>query len=83
MALLAMRQPKPWEPAAGNRSAEADVQLGMMLARYDRAIARSLVEPLAGENGRRTPYFSRRGELYAAAAAIDPIWAFQLVEAVA
>ena len=53
----------------------------MMLARYDRAIARSLVEPLARGNGPAAVYFSSRGELYAAAAAIDPKWAVALVEA--
>ena len=53
----------------------------MMLARYDRSIARSLLEPLVLGRGPALPYFSARGELYAAAAAIDPNWAVALVEA--
>ena len=53
----------------------------MMLARYDRAIARSLVEPLVRGTGTAPVYFSSRGELHVAAAAIDPKWAVTLVEA--
>ena len=78
---LAMRQPNPWETIPRGRHAEADVQLAMMLARYDRAIARTLVEPLAQGTGPAPVYFSSRGELYVAAAAIDPKWAVALVEA--
>ena len=76
-----MRQPNPWETNPSGRPAQADVLLAMMLARYDRAIARSLVEPLARGAGPAAVYFSSRGELYAAAAAIDPKWAVALVEA--
>jgi hypothetical protein len=78
---LAMRLPQPWETIPSGRHAEADVQLAMMLARYDRAIARSLVEPLARADSRAAAYLSNRGELYVAAAAIDPKWAVALVEA--
>ena len=46
---LAMRQPRPWETSPSGGHASADVLLAMMLARYDRPIARSLVEPLARE----------------------------------
>jgi hypothetical protein len=56
------------------------VQLATALARYDRAIARSLIEPLAQGDGPARPYLSRLGELYVAAAAIDPKWAVVLVE---
>jgi RNA polymerase sigma factor (sigma-70 family) len=78
---LALRAPKPWETAPADRTAEADVQLAMMLARYDRAIARSLLEPLALGSGPARAYVSMRGELHAAAAGIDPKWAVALVEA--
>ncbi len=78
---LAMRQPNPWETMPRGRHAEADVQLAMMLARYDRAIARSLIEPFAQGGRQAAVYFSYRGELYAAAAVIDPKWAVALVEA--
>ena len=80
-APLALRPPSPWETNPGGRLAQSDVLLAMMLARYDRAIARSLVEPLTRGNGPAAVYFSSRGELHAAAAAIDPSWAVALVEA--
>src|SRR5262249_48257928 len=35
---LAMRQPVPWEAEPRGQAANADVQLAMMLARYDRSI---------------------------------------------
>ena len=78
---LAMRPPIPWETNPSGRSAYADVLLAMMLARYDRPIARSIVEPIARGTGQAPVYFSRQGELYAAAAVIDPKWAAAIVEA--
>jgi hypothetical protein len=78
---LAMREPNLWETEPRGRHAEADVQLAMMLAWYDRAIAGSLVEPFAQGSGPAPGFFSSRGELYAAAATIDPKWAVALVEA--
>ena len=80
---LSMRKPKPWETGPAGPAGHADVLLGMMLARYDRGIARSLVGPVAGGGGQGRAYFSSRGELYAAATAIDPKWAVSLVEAMA
>ncbi len=81
---LAMRRPHPWEADLNGRMpGQADAPLAMMLARYDRAIAHSLVEPLARDTGPAHAYFSNRGELHAAAAAIDPKWAVALVEAMA
>ncbi len=79
---LAMRQPKPWETNPSGGHEYANLQLAMMLARYDRPIARSLVEPLVRGTGTSSVYFSSRGELHAAAAAIDPQWAVALVEAI-
>ena len=77
-----MRRPKPWDSGPGDRSAYADVLLAMTLARYDREIARSLIEPLVRGDDRSRPYFNtRRAELPAAVAAIDPKWAVELVEA--
>ena len=78
---LAMRPPNPWETNSGGGGRSADVLLAMMLARYDRPIARSLVEPLAQGTGTSPFHFSIRGELDVAAAAIDPQWAVVLVEA--
>ena len=73
----------PWETDAQrpHTCGQADVLLAMMLARYDRAIARSLIEPLAREPGRQPSMFVGRGELHVAAAVIDPKWAVALVEA--
>jgi protocatechuate 3,4-dioxygenase beta subunit len=78
---LAMRQPKPWDTGPNDRTAYADVMLAMMLSRYDRDIARSLLEPLVRGEGPARPYISPRDELPAAVAAIDPKWAVALVEA--
>jgi hypothetical protein len=81
---LAMRRPNPWKgDLNGRMPGQADAPLALMVARYDRAIARSLVEPLARGTGPAHAYFSNRGELHAAAAAIDPKWAVALVEAMA
>jgi hypothetical protein len=76
---LALRPPRPWQSQRGGQGAQEDVYLAMMLARYDREIARSLVDPLAA--GPAAALLSNRGEHYAAAAAIDPKWAVALVEA--
>jgi hypothetical protein len=80
---MAMRLPVLWDTQPANRAAYVDVQLAIMLARYDRALARSLIEPLTRDTGGRAAFFSGRGELYAAAAVIDPNWAVSLVEAMA
>ncbi len=77
---LAMRLPKPSEPDPSGRTTEAEVQLATAMARYDRTIARSLIEPLVQGDGAVRAYLSRRGELYAAAVAIDPKWAVAVVE---
>jgi hypothetical protein len=77
---LAMRPPKPWDAGPIDRSPYVDVLLAMFLARYDRAIARSLVEPLVPERGSASRFISNRSELHAAAAAIDPKWAVAIVE---
>jgi hypothetical protein len=79
---LAMRRPSGSDPVGNGSEAQSDVQLAMMLARYDRVLARSLIEPLTQQNGPAGPYISsRQGELYAAAAAIEPKWAVALVDA--
>ncbi len=78
---LAMRKPVPWEANPMGNAAHEDMQLAMMVARYDRAIARSLVEPIFSGTG-SAPLSRLSGEVsYATAAAIDPTWAAGLVEA--
>jgi hypothetical protein len=79
---LAMRLPKPWRANPDGQLAQSDVLLAMMLARYDRAIAESLIEPFAPRSGPAQVTLSNRGDLYAAAAAIDPKWAVALIEAI-
>jgi hypothetical protein len=78
---IAMRQPAPWQERPDGQAAEADVELAMMVARYDRLMARSLVEPLGPGKGLAFARFSNRGEFFVAAAVIDPKWAVELVEA--
>ena len=55
--------------------------LAVMLARYDRAVARALLDPLVGPDALASVRVGARGLPYAAAAAIDPGWAVGLVEA--
>jgi RNA polymerase sigma factor (sigma-70 family) len=78
---LTLRPPVLWENNPSGDAAYIDVQLAMMLARYDRSLARSLVEPIASGKGSAPPERLAVGVLYAAAAAIDPKWAVELVEA--
>jgi hypothetical protein len=78
---LAMRWPVPWETYPSGEGAYIDVQLAMMLARYDRSIARSLIEPIIRGTGSAPAERLAVGVLYAAAATIDPRWAVEAVEA--
>jgi hypothetical protein len=78
---IAMRMPTPWQARPDGQAAQADVQLAMMLARYDRQLARLLIESFATGKSRDRTLFSNRGELFVAAALIDPNWAVELVEA--
>jgi hypothetical protein len=84
---LAMRQPTPWETYPGRRQsqsrrqADSDSLLAVVLARYDRTIARLIVEPLVPDKGTVADFVTTRGELYVAAAVINPRWAAAIVEA--
>lgn len=72
---IALRPPVP--------SADADwrdAQLAVTLARYDRDLARALLEPLA-RPGDISPQVGNRGLIAAAAALIDPRWAVEIIEA--
>jgi hypothetical protein len=60
----------------------SDIPLALLLARYDRAVGRSLLEPLVGPGG---PVSLRRapdGLRFVAGAAIEPRWGVALAEAV-
>lgn len=78
---LSFRTPKISSPPDFDPGAITDVQLAVMLARYDRAVARSLLDPLVGPDGPASVRVGARGLPYAAAAVIDPHWASGLVEA--
>ncbi len=82
--VVALRPPRPGgaDPASMAASG-ADARLALYLARYDRAVARQVLEPVArrvrsldvGGRG-RTPH-----PAFAAAAAVDPAWALALIDA--
>jgi hypothetical protein len=73
---LSFRSPPPGEDDPAPMSELADAALAMVLARYDWAAARPLVEAIAKRanklNGRMEAYFT-------AAILIDPRWAVQLL----
>jgi hypothetical protein len=73
---LSFRSPPPAEDGSGSMSEMADAALAMVLARYDRAAARPLVEAVA----KRADKLMARPEAYfTAAILIDPRWAVQLL----
>lgn len=79
--VLSMRGPRspdarPYDPAVAT-----DLKLAMALARYDRAVARALLEPCVGPDAPASVAGEQRGVAFAAAAVIDPAWAVKLVEA--
>jgi hypothetical protein len=85
---LALRLPRPSRDDLGGEIEATDVELAKLLGRYDREIARALLEPLtagasASDDGRgrtaeRIPLFG----LFSAAVYVDPLWAKRLLDAV-
>ena len=83
---LALRLPRPGRNNLGDQAERADIELAELLARYDRDIARALLEPHAA-------YASALGALQVqpavasrimlSAVHVDPRWAKSLVEALA
>ncbi|QEH33004.1 hypothetical protein OJF2_14980 [Aquisphaera giovannonii] len=63
---------------ADGPDAFCDYRAGLLLTRFDRGVARTLVERRL-----RAGTVGERGLAYAAAAVIDPAWAVQLVEGLA
>jgi RNA polymerase sigma factor (sigma-70 family) len=75
---LSFRSPPAGEEEAASQALFGDAALAMVLARYDRAMARPLMEVAAK---RINKLAGRMEPLYTAAILIDPRWAVQLVEA--
>ncbi len=80
---VAMRPPRP---AGGDRTGwydEGIADLAIALARFDRAVARQVLEPVAARARslvERNPA-SRGHDVFAAATMIDPAWAVALADA--
>jgi hypothetical protein len=72
---LSFRSPPPGEDDPAPMSEMADAALAMVLARYDRAAARPLVEAIA----KRADKLGRMEAYFTAAILIDPRWAVQLL----
>jgi hypothetical protein len=81
--VLALRPPRPVRGNRDRRYEAASAQLAVLLARYDRAAARTVLGPAILRLAE--PFDSRVTSLadtvYAAAVLIDPQWAFSLIEA--
>jgi hypothetical protein len=80
---VAMRPPRPSGGDPSGSSEQGAAALAITLARYDRAVARQVLEPAAARARSlvdRTPLL-RGHELFAAAAVIDPTWAVALADA--
>jgi Carboxypeptidase regulatory-like domain len=57
-----------------------DLAVALLLARYDRGVARALVARHTGPEASMAELSAYRGLAFAATAVIDPTWAVQLVE---
>lgn len=84
---LALRLPRRRDHLQGEIEV-SDIELAKLLGRYDREIARALLEPLIGEasgGGERPPAAERMtvsGFLFPATVHVDPRWAKSLLDAV-
>jgi RNA polymerase sigma factor (sigma-70 family) len=74
---LSFRSPPPAEDDRAWQGEMGDAALAMVLARYDRAMARPLVEAAARRMEKLT---GRMEAFFTAALLIDPAWAVKLVE---
>jgi hypothetical protein len=76
---LSLRYPRRAEET-NDPSGVVDLQVALLLARYDRDVARALVAPRVGPEASAAELTAGRGLAFVAAAVIDPVWALQLVE---
>jgi hypothetical protein len=74
---LSLRYPRPPDTAR-DPNGFCDVRIAVLLARYDRGVARELLARHIGPEAGEPP--GERGLAFAAAAVIDPAWAVELVE---
>lgn len=70
---LALRLPRPRRNGLNDQVEQTDIELAKLVSRYDRDIARALLEPLAAKVGR----------IFLAALHVDPRWAKSLLDTVA
>lgn len=76
---LSLRYPRRPD-AASDPSGFCDLQVALLLARYDRGVARALLARHVGPEASAAALSADRGLAFAAAAVIDPAWAVELVE---
>ena len=76
---LSLRVPQPREEADGAPPDDSDVSAALLLARYDCAAARTLLEPFTARKSALLQY-GRGRTLLAALAAVDPKWAVQVLD---
>jgi hypothetical protein len=79
---LSLRLPRPTTQWLDEETDQADLALITMLVRYDRILARAMLEPLVARLNELSvgPSEFCAGGIVGAAAAIDPAWGEQLIE---
>ncbi|HEX5442749.1 MAG TPA: hypothetical protein VFW87_02920, partial [Pirellulales bacterium] len=83
---LALRLPRPDRNSLNDQAEFADIELAKLLARYDRDIARVLLEPSAANASALGPtqvQSATAGRILLAAVHVDPRWAKSFLESVA
>jgi hypothetical protein len=78
---VALRMPRPTAEWLDDETEECDLALIAMLARYDRPLARAMLEPLVArlEEFAASASGECAGQVVGAAATIDPAWAERLL----
>ncbi|HVA46877.1 MAG TPA: carboxypeptidase-like regulatory domain-containing protein [Pirellulales bacterium] len=79
---LALRLPRPGRNNLNNQAERADIELAKLLARYDRDVARALLEPLAA-NACAGPTAEQPDMILHALLHVDPRWAKSFIDALA
>jgi hypothetical protein len=84
---LRLARPRREHPGHFYTEVETDIELAKLLSRYDRDIARALLEPLAASvfvagRPQTQTLGGRAGKIFLAAIHVDPRWAKSLLDAV-